>query len=77
MKTTPTPRTEQLADCDFHKLDDEHAEINAYNRMQNHAEELERELIYSQATIAGLKLAFDKAMAENLAMRDKLKQEQP
>ena len=64
-----TPRTDQLADCDFHKLDEEHAELSAYNRMRQHAEELERELADSQAMVAGLKQALDKALEQNLALR--------
>lgn len=38
------PRTTQLEDCDFHKLDDDFAPIACYNRMVEHAKELEREI---------------------------------
>lgn len=38
------PRTTQLEDCDYHKLDDDFAPIACYNRMVEHAKELEREL---------------------------------
>jgi chromosome segregation ATPase len=66
-----TPETTQLEDCDFHKLDDEHAEIKAYNRMLEHAKTLERERndILSRLT------AIEHRMPEELARLERERDE--
>ena len=85
MNTTPTPRTDakeyyfvnhdDSAGESIKRVSDRqdvswNDEFQGFSVPSKFARELETELAESQAMVQGLKQALDKAMAENLAMRD-------